>query len=192
MMPKERSDDGFTVIELLIAMVLMILLLAPLATSFALGLGTTHATERDTVNSADAQILSAFFDIDVSSSKTVDVTSSCGGSGTVLALRWDDGGQQEAAYVATLDPDRRTELQLSVPIYKLERVTCGSSPGTSVVAHTLLAPPTVTCDGVLCSSTTTTPRRVTLRAQDSSNQQSDLLSTDRYTFGVTATRKITP
>lgn len=193
-MRRRSGDEGFTVIELIIAMLIMIILMVPLATAFVLGLGTTHGSERDATNSSDAQILAGFFDTDVSSAQTVGVTSGCGGAGTFLTLKWNDGGAAvEAAYRAVADAARQAELQLAVPIYTAERVQCGGAgAGTSVVARTLLAVPTVTCDGAPCSASTTTPRRVTLTGQESAVQLTDQSATDRYSLGVTATRKVTP
>lgn len=193
-MTRPADDEGFTVIELIIAMVLMIILMGPLVSAFVIGLGTTHASERDATNSADAQLLAGFLDTDVSSAQTVGVTSSCGGTGTFLTLKWSDGGTSvEASYRAVADAARQAELQLATPVYTAERVQCGGTgAGTSVVARSLLAVPTVTCDGVPCSASTTTPRRVTLTGQESAVELTDIAATDRYSLGVTATRKVTP
>lgn len=190
-----RDDDGMTIVELLIAMVILMLIMAPLATSFVLGLGTTRASELDAADSADAQLLSGFFDIDVASAQTVATASSatCGSGTGVLQLVWKDGtADRVVAYEVVTDSVRQTRLGVT-PVYVLQRVTCSDTAGTvidtQVVARTLATVPSVSCDKSACS---TTPRRVTLKATAYATQTPDAGTPGRYTFSVTATRKVSP
>lgn len=189
------ADEGFTVIELIIAMLIMLLLMAPLASAFVLGLATTRSGEEDAANSSDAQLLASYFDIDVASAESVQTSSGCGGGGTILELRWTDGSAQRfIAYRAVANSARQAELHLTTPVYDLERVACSSASGpvqdTQTLARTLSASPVVTCDnGKPC---TTTPRRVTLAATAYSKQINDQGSTTSFTFGVTAARRVRP
>lgn len=195
MASRQEPEDGFTVIELLIAMLIMIVIMTPLATAFVLGLATTRNGEEDAANSSDAQLLASFLDIDVASAETVATTSNCGGPDSVLEMSWTDGAlKQYVAYRAVADPARQTELRLTTPVYDLERAVCSSSTGpvqsTQTIARTLSAKPTVTCDnGAPC---TATPRRITLTATAYSKQISDLGSSTTFTFGVTAARRVRP
>lgn len=189
------DDDGFTVIELMIAMMILLVIMTPLATSFVIGLGTTRGSEQDASNSADAQLLASFLDADVASAETVSESSACGGASTILGLTWRDGSATtHVAYRTLTNPSRQARLTLTTPVYQLERVVCASVTGPvledDIVARTLAGIPDVTCDG----STTcpALPRRVTLTAQAYSTQLSDISSTSRYTFGVTASRRVRP
>lgn len=189
----DRQDEGFTVIELLIAMMVMTIILVPLVASFVIGTQTALGSQQDAGNSADAQLLGYYFDIDVSSAQTVSPSSSsCGGPGSVLELRWTDGSVQVVAYRAVADPGRQTELQQAATVYRLERVLCNAT-GNKVtpIARSLMSSPSVACDGTTCAADST-PRRVSLNFSELSTQESDVTSTNRFTVGVTAVRKVTP
>lgn len=188
-----NKEDGFTLIELMIAVMILIVITVPLINSFALGVKASSGSSQDVTNSADAQTLGYFFDIDVSSAETVSPTSgSCGGTGSVLELTWTDGGAVVVAYRAVTDAARQAELQLSTAVYRLERVQCSGGTSTvTIIGRTLLSAPTVTCDAATCAASST-PRRVQMSVQERSTQESDLLSTTTFSFGVTAVRKVTP
>lgn len=192
-MPR-RDDDGLTLIELLISMAVLLIIMAPLATAFVVGLGTTRATEQDAGNSADAQLLASFLDVDVASAETLSTTTTCGGGGGLLQLRWIDGtAPQVVAYRAVANASRQARLQLTTAVYDLKRDQCttDNTPSSSqVIARTLSGVPLVTCDG--SGSCNATPRRVTLRATAYSTQISDVGSSSTYTFGVTASRRVRP
>lgn len=178
-----------TIIELLIAMMILTVLIAPLATSFVIGLTTTQRTDQDVTNSADAQLLTLYFDSDVASSEKVTTSTTCGGSGTVVQFEWNDGSSSQlAAYRTTRDA--AAETVLSVPsVYRLERVLC-SAPGnvvsTHLLARSLSVIPGVLCDGSPCPASST-PRGVSLPLDQLGRTASD----DRFTFTLTATRKVT-
>lgn len=186
-------DEGFTVIELMIAMMVMLIILTPLVASFVLGTQTALGSQQDVNNSADAQLLGYYFDIDVASAATVSPTSaSCGGAGSVLELSWTDGGSQVVAYRAVADAARQTELQQGSTVYRLERVLCNAAGSTvTVIARSLMSTPTAKCDAATCAAAST-PRRVGLAISELSTQESDVGSANRFTVGVTAVRKVTP
>lgn len=187
-------DEGLTLVELLIAMAITIMLLAPLATSFVLGLSSTRANEQDAGNSSDAQLLASFFDIDVASAERRDTTITCGTGGTaVLQLSWTDGAAQSVVYRAVPNATRKSQLNVATEVYDLQRVRCSDGTQTSidVVARTLASPPTVTCENA--EPCTDTPRQITLKAEAYSTQVGDTsANADRFTFGVTATRRVQP
>ena len=187
------GDDGLTAIELVIAMLVLAIIMVPLVGSFVIGLATTSQSAQETTNSSDAQILAAFFDGDVASSQVVNPAgASCGTAGTaVLSLRWNDSGAATVvSYRSVQDNTDQVDLQVTTNVFRLERVACtnGSVTDTSIVARQLAAQPTVTCDGPACGPDAK-PSTVSL----SMSSYARLLasSTERYTFGVTATRKVT-
>lgn len=187
------DDDGFTVIELVIAMMIMLIITVPLVASFAVGIKTALGSQQDVNNSADTQLLAYYFDIDVANADTVSSASSgCGGSGSVLQLSWTDGSSQVVAYRAVADPARQAELNLASSVYRLERVLCNVAGNTTtIIARTLTSTPTVQCDAAACTAAST-PRRVAISISELSTQESDVGSTDRFTVGVTGVRKVTP
>lgn len=194
-----RRDEGLTVVELLISIMILGIIMAPLATSMVIGLATTRGSEIDAGNSADAQLLAGFFDIDVASAENVQIIDSlitCGTDQPIVQFRWRDGAiDRHVTYEVVNDVARQTYLNLIGPIYELQRVVCSDAAGTEVETHTLArtltAVPVVSCDnGSGCS--TTTPRRVTLRGTAYATQLADVDSANDYTFGVSATRKVQP
>lgn len=189
----DPQDDGFTVIELVIAMMIMLIITVPLVASFAVGVRTALGSQQDVSNSADTQLLAYYFDIDVANADTVSSTSSgCGGTGSVLQLSWTDGGSQTVAYRSVADAARQAELNVTSTVYRLERVLCNTSGSTvTTIARSVMSTPTVTCDAAACTAAST-PRRVSMTVSELSTQESDLGSTDRFTVGVTAVRKVTP
>lgn len=190
-----RREDGMTVIELLIAIMILGIIMAPLATAFVIGLQTTRGSELDAGDSADAQLIAGFWDIDIASAETVSTTgATCGtGAAVVQLLLRDAGVVRYVAYRGLPDAARKAELQLPTDVYTLERVVCSDTSGTvverQVLARTLRAVPTVTCDSGTCTST---PRRVRLQAVSYATQTPDVGSPGSYTVSVTATRKVTP
>lgn len=190
-----RREQGMTVIELLIAIMILGIIMAPLATAFVIGLQTTRGSELDAGNSADAQLIAGFWDIDVASAESVRTSGITCGAGTAivqLTLR-DASVLRYVTYQATLDIARKAELKLDTDVYTMERVICSDISGTVVEQHilsrTLRAVPTVACDEGVCTST---PRRVELRAVSHATQTPDAGAPGIYTISVTATRKVTP
>lgn len=191
-MATERGD-GFTIVELMVAMMIMLIITVPLVTSFVLGIRTTAEAQQDVTNSADAQVVAAFFDIDVSNARTVATTSSCGagaGRQVVLALTWQDGGAvQTVAYVTEQDAAIAQELGVA-SAFVLERVECGAASGSSVVARQLVGAPVLRCDGSIgCPSAT--PRTVSLELVEHSRLLTDTGPSEEYSFRVSATRRVT-
>jgi Tfp pilus assembly protein PilW len=217
-MTSRRTDEGFTVIELLIAMMLMLLLLTPLVASFVIGVRATTDTAQDALNSADAQLLAGFYDIDVANADTVAtdvaVANSCGGSGAAgllgadLQLSWLDGGaislvsyrrRPDAAMLAELAA-KDSSLATGFTAYELQRLRCvgGAVTETHVVARSLIAagsssPSLITCWPLACTATASKPRTVRLQLTDQSTLLTDKgATTNRFNFGVIATRRVTP
>lgn len=191
------DDDGMTVVELLIAIVIMVMIMAPLATSFVIGMSTTRGSELDAGGSADAQLLAGAFDVDIASATAVTAAAAmtCGSGQGIVQLTVKDGTlTRYIGYRATADAARQAELQLPGAVYVLERFVCSDAGGTvadrQVLARTLKSVPSVACDGK--PSCPATPRRVMLTTVSYATQTPDSATPGQYTASVTATRKVTP
>lgn len=196
-----HEDDGLTLIELLAAMLVMLILTVPLVTSFVLGLTTTRDGLQDTTNSADAQALAAFFDVDVANSQAVQAGTPSGCGGPVLTLTWDDAGTVNTVVyrMAAADVDVQQdvhEVEPTLTVCSLERLhTVGSgTPEVTTVARSVVGTPAVSCGDSACG---TTPRSVSLEVvlfsalvRDKDLVDGDVAS-NRFTMGVTAERKVT-
>ena len=186
-------------IELIIAMFIMIMIMTPLFVSFALGLKATRESQQDSTNNADAQLISAYFDLDVSSSDSVttDAASITCGTGTaVLGLALSDGST--VAYRHLFDTEMSTELGATVHHLRRYRCVTGSPTEEITVARSVI-PPTapvtmITCVPA-CSGPTSKPRTVAIDIREYTTLIRENTSTpganNFVTFGITASRKAT-
>jgi prepilin-type N-terminal cleavage/methylation domain-containing protein len=199
---RRDAQAGFTVIELMIAMLIMLIVTVPLVTSFVLGVRATRESNQDVQDSVDAQLLAAYFDIDVAGSEQVKTTSgSCaipaGGTAIVTLTSTDPGAPKVLTYATEPDSETQAELALSTTVYKLQRIECataGGSDSTTTVARQLIQNGTVAPARVRCDQLTTcsaTPRTVTLLLQESSKLFMDKATPNVFTYGVTAVRRVT-
>lgn len=192
-MTRNPNDDaGLTLIELLVAMSITLIILAPLFTSFVFSLAQSARSEQDVTNSADAQVLTTYFDQDIANADLVGVSSSCGGSASILALSWLDGmAHHYVSYQAVPDAQAKTALGSTTSVYQVTRYECTSPAGppvsSNVVVRSAGTLPVPTCDATPCSDTTTTPRTVTLPIDDLGRRSTEL----HYTFTLTGTRRVT-
>jgi prepilin-type N-terminal cleavage/methylation domain-containing protein len=137
MMARNRqvaNDDGFTLIELVVTILILAIIMGPLLASVVGGLISTQQSAQRTANSADQQVLASFFENDVQSATTVSVPAAgaagCSATGTpVLQLNWVDPGD-----TGTGTTTNTIVYALNGP--ELDRVSCTSTGGaktTSVV-----------------------------------------------------------
>lgn len=193
-------EEGMTVLELMIAMLIMIVITVPLVSSFILGTRTTSEDRQEVQNSADAQILSTYFDIDVAGAESVRTTSgpTCAVSGgtPVLTLESHDAGDAVLVTYATTDASTAAKadagLAAAAALYELQRARCVN--GTADAASPMTVARQVLTTSVLCDGPTScaAPRTVTLRAGTASRYLPDQGSPGTYTIGVTAVRKVSP
>ena len=187
-----RSDDGFTILELVIAMMIMGVVLAPLATAFFVTVGSSKTASQRVTNSDDAQLMSAFFADDVSSADTVSKATTCGGASTVVQLAWTDGAiDRKVAYASVEDTAAESELHVS-PVYRLNRVSCASPGGTttSTVARSLSVLPVLQCDGGTCAPGSTKPLTVSLQLDEYGGQALGQAPEAHYVFTVQGARRV--
>ncbi|MFL6238894.1 MAG: prepilin-type N-terminal cleavage/methylation domain-containing protein [Actinomycetes bacterium] len=186
------NDHGFTMLELIIAMMIMGIILAPLASAFFLAVGTTKTSAQTVKDSADAQLLSSFFADDVASSDTVSRLTGCGGANTVVQFHWVDGAiDRTVAYAWTRDPATEAELNVT-PVYRLSRIAC-TVPGQStptVVLRTLSTPPVLRCDNAACPASGSKPSSVTLQADEYGVQAEGQPADPHYVFTVQGSRRV--
>ena len=182
------ADEGFTLVELILAIIIIGVITVPLADIVIGYLKNVDATNARLIESHDVQIASAYWAQDVASIGTRSATSPypltqsvetnvaygsslypCGAAGTtpVATLAWDD----------STGPGATTLVRVAYLIVtvsgqtELHRLRCNGSATTPVsdvtVAHNLdpLTPPKVTCSGtsgVDCATAPAVPRTVTL------------------------------
>lgn len=100
-----RDDDGFTLVELVLAVTLMGVVIGAVASAMIVMFTTTGETTERLSESPDLQMAAAYFGSDVQSAKTF--TGSCGPAGAALVtLSWTDPGASPNPAVA--DDTERT------------------------------------------------------------------------------------
>lgn len=190
-MTPRAKDSGTTLIEVLVAIMVMAIIIVPLTGAFVLGVARTTASLQDAGNSADTQVLATFFETDVAQAVSISTTTTCGagvGRTVLLALSWVDGTSQTVAYVAEEDPGAASEAGAATA-WKVERVACGPESSSSVVVTQAKALPSATCDGTTCTGST--PRRVSLSVSQLARQVTGDQSDGSFSYTVTGTRKVT-
>lgn len=191
-MTRRAGDSGTTLIEVLVAIMIMGVIIVPLTAAFVLGVARSTASLQDAGNSTDTQVLASFFSTDVAQATTVSTSATCGAGPdrtVILVLNWVDGTSQTVSYVAAEDPDAAAEARAATA-WRLERVACGPESSSAVVATQAKAMPTASCDGATCTSAT--PRRVALTISQLARQITGDQPDDSYSYSVTGTRKVTP
>ncbi|MEY2566189.1 MAG: hypothetical protein QOE35_718 [Actinomycetota bacterium] len=118
-----KSDAGFTLIEVLLATVILAVIFGAITEAMVMGLRTSDSTDRRLRESIDAQVLATVFGRDVQSAQTVSTTvdpapaEQCGTGTLAVSLRWTDpkdvspaSATRRASYFVAADPigDRRS------------------------------------------------------------------------------------
>lgn len=183
----KRNDDGFTVVELLVAVVILGIVIGAVTAAIIVGLRTTDGTQQRLAESHNAQMASSFFVQDVESADMVSVPGTqCTGTGTtpVVSFSWSEhasatgaGVPKVASYVVEQDaPGPGAEKRLvrrfcsGTPLADAGEVTIGHFP-LSVVAPTVVCAPMPSCSGPV--------KTVTMTVSEAST----------YEYSVTGTRR---
>jgi prepilin-type N-terminal cleavage/methylation domain-containing protein len=139
-----KRDDGLTLIEILISVVILGIIMGAIANALIVGFRTTDETTQRFSESHDAQIASATLAKDIQSAVSIADTSAtigvCGG-GALISFNLETGSQVRYYYGA----GSAGETQVT-------RLNCDGT-GKQVLAHfaTTSGAPTVTCDGIACN-----------------------------------------
>lgn len=128
-----RGEDGFTLVELLVVVIVLPLIVGAIAIAFVAVVSLQSSTASRTSNAADAQTLSASFETDIHAAGKLTTDPALVGCGTssqqqVLAVEWQadssvpNGYQNVASYVV---------VKVGTSVYSLVRQLCTN--GTSTV-----------------------------------------------------------
>src|SRR5689334_1254760 len=91
---KTRSERGFTLIELIVAITILTIIGAAITESLIIGLRTTDNTNTRLGASSDAGLLATYFGSDAQSASDVSTSdTACGGVVPVVRLLWTDPGE---------------------------------------------------------------------------------------------------
>jgi type II secretory pathway pseudopilin PulG len=129
---KPGSADGFTLIELIIALGIGTLLIGAIGTAFAIGLRTTEETSNQVGEAAGAQIVGTWFLTDVQSAEQIG-GARCGVSPSDVAevfTRSTAADPPQERYVVWWLDAAGTGGNAS---YDLHRTECGAGPNQAAV-----------------------------------------------------------
>jgi prepilin-type N-terminal cleavage/methylation domain-containing protein len=144
-MTPSRRDDGFTLVELLVAVAITAMIIPVLTGALVVGWRTTDATIARIADTRDRQLVPSLFTRDVMSSQTFATTgTACTQAGDTLIVRLTMAQPADA----TTPPVARTVAWVLTSGLTLDRRWCPT--GTSVVssvsaAHGIVGTPTATC-----------------------------------------------
>jgi prepilin-type N-terminal cleavage/methylation domain-containing protein len=186
----DRNEDGMTLVELVVATLILGIIILPLGSSVILGLGRTEQAAQRTTNTADQQVLASYFVNDVQSAADVAVPPAAPGCGVtdplVVQFHWVDP-------VGTVNKNVVYTAPTTGPSAgELVRVYCDSAGGTRTVTviHALETVPSPKCDAVACSAATPTPQVVSMQVVSRGTTGTDP-SSETYTFNLSASRRTT-
>ena len=173
-----RSEEGFTLPELLVAVVILGIIGGALTGSIITGLKVTDGTSERIGESTDAQLASAYFAADVQSASAVlpSLHPTCAlpaGASAIVSFSWEDPAEPAVPRVATwFTQDVGDQRHLS-------RKYCqGATTSVQTVSRSLgAAGPQLACPG----GCTGTPKAATLTVTEESG----------FSFRLSGTRRTT-
>jgi prepilin-type N-terminal cleavage/methylation domain-containing protein len=149
-----HSQAGLTLVELLVAVVILTIVSGVLTQATIIGLRTTGNTAQRVSESADAQLVSNFFGTDIQSAEAIWLTpnSTCWTKTPLLRLNWVDRGTGDTHAVSYtyVSQSNGGERQL-VRQHWVNPPACTApipvAADSQTLARSLDATPTVTCSG---------------------------------------------
>jgi prepilin-type N-terminal cleavage/methylation domain-containing protein len=194
----KRADEGFTLVELLIAVLLLGLIMSALVTAMTVSFRTVDATRQRVTDTTGAQLVASWLASDAQSARHINPSSSCvSGSGKLLELRWTDAETNSAVtdVVYKVEAADAGNSQLSRYVYdgsctlQSQRILVRDLSSVSGANYAICIPgknPVGHCDGVPADDDAST--RVGLHLTALSNTlHSDQYSS--YTFEVFGSRR---
>lgn len=138
---RKHGEQGFTLPELLISIVILGVVVAPLAAATVMGFRATNGVDQKVLGAAGRNLLATYLAPDVQSATQIarSDTKGCGGAGTVLEIQ--RGTSTVVAYV----------LQAYEGGSKLVRKQCDGAASVTSSATTQITSAAVTCDPTACA-----------------------------------------
>jgi len=200
---RAHGEEGFTLVELMIAIAILAIIVAPLSLAVITGLRVVGKADQKYNDSRGSLISAAYFANDVSNANTITKGGGgCGGPGTpIVSFAWTSATDPASADVDASPTSTVTyTYDPSSPSNRLLRESCGAGgAGQSVAAISLGEIPVVTCyssnpggspiENGSCDKTT---RWVKLEVTAAPNSATpDNPSPTPYTFTLEGTRRPT-
>jgi prepilin-type N-terminal cleavage/methylation domain-containing protein len=146
------DDDGFTLIEILIAIFIAAVVFMVMAAAFVVSAQSTDVSTTRLLGSQDAAFTSAYFVKDVQSAKTTSTTTGpcASATGTVVV------GMTSTETLTTGSTQYNVDYRYQSASSQLVRFTCGAASGSDVLASHLKSAPTISCSPSCAASTSVT------------------------------------
>jgi prepilin-type N-terminal cleavage/methylation domain-containing protein len=183
-----RNEDGMTLIELLISVVLLGIIIVPLTSAMITGLINTGDAQARLSESRSPLFTSTYFANDAQNADVNGISTAaspvCGSGTNIVSFTWtEDTTQYSASYVK--------DTSGSTPVLKRYTCTGGTSTGSNTVAPVISGTPTVQCsdaagNSLSCTVGTAALRRIELDADTSSSPTAEIKF-----FKLVATRRAT-
>jgi prepilin-type N-terminal cleavage/methylation domain-containing protein len=165
------SDDGFTLVELLVSISILGMIMVVLTTAVFMGLRATKDANGSMDESNAASLTAVYFTRDVQGAETISVNDSAATCGGAAALK-----------LTSLTTDRIVAYAVTGSPLQLVRRLC--SPRTAAPTVTILAPQLTAVSDVVAANSS---GKVTLTVNQPSTS-----SDSGYPFTVSAVSRISP
>lgn len=173
----QSSEDGFTLVELMLAVTILAVISGTLASAFIVSFRTADDANERLALAHDVHISTAAFASDVQSADQVwtgDPAPACGPPAGLLNLRWVDGTTVNLVTyaVSSSGPEQRLVRH---------RCTVGAGVTEQVLSHFVGSVTTPSCDAASCGSAVqpTRPRQVVMTVTDTLSAPHELRGTRR-------------
>jgi prepilin-type N-terminal cleavage/methylation domain-containing protein len=195
---RSRADDGFTLVELLLAISILGIVVAPIGLAMMTSLSIIGRSEQRFTDSRSSLIAAAYFSNDVASARAIqtDDAAACGGGTAVISLSWADAS---GTTTAPVNNEVSYVMDAATPTNKkLVRRYCANGTvvtNRSNAAVSLGPSPTVSCfaaGNVVDATCGPSTRRVQMLVTAAPNSpiSSDQTPTP-YSFVLVGTRRST-
>jgi prepilin-type N-terminal cleavage/methylation domain-containing protein len=197
----KRGDDGITLIELLVCLVIMGVVASALATSFLASTRSIDDSSARMANTHDSEMASSLFSSDMQSSNWVWTATppfpftSCGSGNSLVTFAWigSNSGAEQTNVATYQVMDQNGEHQLVRQLCTGSGLSTGSTPASTVViAHNLYGTPTVNCLGPANTPLPSCDGQNVIVAQLSATAQASATDSTGFPYVLQAVRRPTP